>query len=145
MPWTECSTLTNPGNRDALDDVNQCPAGMSHRFESIPSGFAAEVMGRVDSDSLTVDMQHGAQDDISMVQCFQALNRQPVTLMARVPWAEPGIIGKALNGGAYGIICPMANTPEAAAALVTACRYVPLGERSNGPIRVGAYGAASTS
>ncbi len=109
---------------------------------SIPSGFAAEVMGRCGWDSLTVDMQHGVQDYMSMVHCFQALNRLPVTLMARVPWNEPGIIGKALDGGAYGIICPMVNTPEQAEALVTACRYPPLGERSNGPIRVGAYGAA---
>ena len=109
---------------------------------SIPSGFAAEVMGRAGWDSITVDMQHGVQDYMSMVQCFQALNRQPATLMARVPWNEPGIIGKALDGGAYGIICPMVNTPEAAAALVAACRYPPLGERSNGPIRAGAYGSA---
>jgi 4-hydroxy-2-oxoheptanedioate aldolase len=79
---------------------------------------------------------------MSMVQCFQALNRLPATLMARVPWNEPGIIGKALDAGAYGIICPMVNTPEAAAAQVAACRYPPLGERSNGPIRAAAYGAA---
>ncbi len=109
---------------------------------SIPSSFAAEVMGRAGWDSITVDMQHGVQDYMSMVQCFQALNRHPATPLARVPWNEPGIIGKTLDGGAYGIICPMVNTKEQAEALVTACRYPPAGERSNGPIRVGSYGAA---
>lgn len=109
---------------------------------AIPSSLSAEVMGRCGWDAITVDMQHGVQDYISMVHCFQALNRLPITLMARVPWNEPGIIGKALDAGAYGIICPMVNTPEQAETLVSACRYPPLGERSNGPIRVGAYGAA---
>ena len=47
-----------------------------------------------------------------MVQCFQAMNGHPVTPMVRVPWNEPGIIGKVLDGGAYGVICPMINTPR---------------------------------
>ena len=38
--------------------------------------------------------------------------------MVRVPWNEPGIIGKVLDAGAYGVICPMVNTPEEAEALV---------------------------
>ena len=63
-------------------------------------------------------MQHGVQDYQSMVQCFQAMNGHPVTPMVRVPWNEPGIIGKVLDGGAYGVICPMINTPEEAKNLV---------------------------
>ena len=64
--------------------------------------------------------------------------------MVRVPWNEPGIIGKVLDGGAWGVICPMVNTPAEAKALASACLYPPKGKRSNGPIRAGAaYGAAS--
>lgn len=110
---------------------------------AIPSGFSAEVMAQCGFDSVTVDMQHGVQDYQSMVQCFQAMERHPVTRMTRVPWNEPGIIGKALDGGAWGIICPMVNTREQAEALVSACRYPPLGTRSNGPIRHATYGVAS--
>jgi GntR family transcriptional regulator/MocR family aminotransferase len=29
--------------------------------------------------------------------------------LVRVPWNEPGIVGKVLDGGAYGVICPMAS------------------------------------
>ena len=47
---------------------------------------------------------------------FQAMRASGATLMARVPWNEPGIIMKALDAGAYGIICPMVNTAEDAAA-----------------------------
>ena len=79
---------------------------------AIPSGFSAEVIAQCGFDSVTVDMQHGVQDYLSMVQCFQAMNGHPVTPMVRVPWNEPGIIGKVLDGGAYGVICPMINTPE---------------------------------
>jgi 2-keto-3-deoxy-L-rhamnonate aldolase RhmA len=39
---------------------------------AIPSGFSAEVIAQCGFDSVTVDMQHGVQDYLSMVQCFQA-------------------------------------------------------------------------
>jgi 4-hydroxy-2-oxoheptanedioate aldolase len=63
--------------------------------------------------------------------------------MVRVPWNEPGIIGKALDGGAYGVICPMINTKQEAENFVSYCKYPPRGTRSNGPIRAGLYGSAS--
>jgi 4-hydroxy-2-oxoheptanedioate aldolase len=111
---------------------------------AIPSGFSAEVMAQCGWDSVTVDMQHGVQDYLSMVQCFQAMNAYPVTPLVRVPWNEPGIIGKVLDGGAWGVICPMVNTAQEAKALASACLYPPSGKRSNGPIRAAMYGEAST-
>ena len=62
--------------------------------------------------------------------------------MVRVPWNEPGIIGKVLDAGAYGVICPMVNTEAEARALVQYAKYPPKGTRSNGPIRAGLYGEA---
>jgi len=109
---------------------------------AIPSGFSAEVMAQCGWDSVTVDMQHGVQDYQTMVQCFQAMDRLPVTKLVRVPWNEPGIVGKVLDGGAYGVICPMVNTRQEAQALVSYCRYPPKGQRSNGPIRAAMYGVA---
>ena len=100
------------------------------------------VMPQCGWDCVTVDAQHGVQDYQTMVQCFQAMDRLPVTKLVRVPWNEPGIIGKVLDGGAYGVICPMVNSREAAQALVSYCRYPPKGQRSNGPIRAAMYGVA---
>ena len=51
-----------------------------------------------------------------MVQCFQAMDRLPATKLVRLPWNEPGIVGKVLDGGACGVICPMVNTREEAKA-----------------------------
>ena len=110
---------------------------------AIPDGFAAETMAQCGFDSLTVDLQHGVQDYMSMVHCFQAMGKYPQLPMVRVPWNEPGIIGKVLDGGAYGVICPMINTADEARAFVAACLYPPKGVRSNGPIRHAGYGAAS--
>lgn len=110
---------------------------------AIPAGFSAEVIAQCGYHSVTVDMQHGVQDYLSMVQCFQAMDKYPITPLVRVPWNEPGIIGKVLDGGAWGVICPMVNTPAEAKALVSAMLYPPKGKRSSGPIRAGAYGEAS--
>src|ERR1700709_1294503 len=106
--------------------------------------LSAEVMAQAGWDSVTVDLQHGVQDYLSMVACFQAMQVHPVLPMVRVPWNEPGIIGKVLDAGAYGVICPMINTKDGAAALVSYMRYPPAGKRSNGPIRAAIYGTAGT-
>jgi len=111
---------------------------------AIPSGFSAEVMAQAGWDSVTVDMQHGVQDYQSMVACFQGMQPHGVLPMVRVPWNEPGIIGKVLDAGAYGVICPMVNTKAEAEAFVSACRYPPAGKRSNGPIRAGIYGVSTS-
>src|SRR6202021_246068 len=100
---------------------------------AIPSGFSAEVIAQCGFDSVTVDMQHGVQDYLSMVTCFQAMQAHPVLPMVRVPWNEPGILGKVLDAGAYGVICPVVNTEAQARAFGAGCRYPPAGARSNGP------------
>jgi len=111
---------------------------------AIPNGFSAEVFAQGGWDSVTVDLQHGVQDYLSMVTCFQGMQPHGVLPMVRVPWNEPGIVGKVLDGGAYGVICPMVNTREEAEQFVQYCRYPPKGTRSNGPIRAAMYGEATS-
>ena len=103
---------------------------------SIGNPFTAEIMAAQGFDSVTIDMQHGALDYSNVLPMFQAMRASGAVLMARVPWNEPGIIMKALDAGAYGIICPMVNTGEEAARFVSTMRYPPLGQRSFGPTRV---------
>jgi 4-hydroxy-2-oxoheptanedioate aldolase len=102
---------------------------------SIGSPFVAEIMAAQGYDSLTVDLQHGAFDYSAALPMLQALRASGTVPLVRVPWLEPGIIMKALDAGAYGIICPMVNTAEDAARLVSYCRYAPVGQRSYGPTR----------
>lgn len=102
---------------------------------SIGSAFTAEIMAAQGYDSLTVDMQHGALGYADMLAMLQAMRASGVAPMVRVPWLHPDAIMKALDAGAYGIICPMINSRAEAERLVSAMRYPPLGARSFGPTR----------
>ncbi len=108
----------------------------------IPSGFAAELMAHMGWDSLVVDTQHGLIDYQMMVSMLQGISTTEVTPLVRVPWNEPGAVMKALDAGAYGIICPMINSRADCESFVGACRYAPKGYRSSGPTRAMLYGGA---
>lgn len=102
---------------------------------SIGNAFTAEIMAAQGFDSITVDMQHGALDYTDLLPMLQAMRASGTTLLARAAWLDPAAIMKALDAGADGIICPMINTADEAARLVSYMRYPPLGERSFGPTR----------
>jgi 4-hydroxy-2-oxoheptanedioate aldolase len=102
---------------------------------AIPDGFATEVMAAQGWDTLTVDMQHGVVDYQAAVRMLAAISTTRTIPIVRVPWLDPGIIMKALDAGALGVICPMINSAAEAEAFVSALRYPPQGRRSFGPIR----------
>ncbi len=99
------------------------------------SPTSAEIVATQDVDYLNIDMQHGLLDYSTAVEVMRTLEGTDATITCRVPWNEPGIIGKVLDAGAMGVIIPMVNTVEQAKAAVAACRYSPLGSRSHGPVR----------
>jgi 4-hydroxy-2-oxoheptanedioate aldolase len=109
---------------------------------AVANGFQAETYAAQGFDAVTLDMQHGAVDTNDLVPLLQAVNLAGPTAMVRVPWNEPGTIMRALDAGAYGIICPMINTKAEAEAFVAAGRYPPLGKRSNGPFRASQWAGA---
>ena len=53
----------------------------------------------------------------------------------RVAANDSGLIGRALDAGAHGVICPMIDTAEDAVELVASVKFPPLGNRSLGPFR----------
>ncbi len=106
---------------------------------TIPSGFSAEIMAHAGFDWVCVDTQHGVIDYQQMVGMLQAVSSTDVTPLVRVPWNEPGIIGKSLDAGARGVIIPMVNSVAEAQHAVRACRYAPAGARSYGPLRATYY------
>jgi 4-hydroxy-2-oxoheptanedioate aldolase len=110
---------------------------------SVPNGFTAELMARQGFDALCVDLQHGLSDYSDLWPMLQAVSQTDTVPVVRVPWNEPAIIMRALDAGAYGIIVPLVNTAQEAAAAVAACRYPPVGMRSSGPLRAALYGGAN--
>lgn len=109
---------------------------------AIPNSFSAEVMAHQGWDTLTIDLQHGVIDYQAMVTMLQAISTTPTVPIVRVPWLEPAGLMKALDAGAYGVICPMVNTREDAQKLVAYTNYAPKGGRSFGPVRALLYGGA---
>jgi 4-hydroxy-2-oxoheptanedioate aldolase len=104
---------------------------------SIPSFVVAEVTARQPVDYVCVDTQHGVIDYQTSVSMIQAIELSGGTPVVRVPWNEPGIIGKSLDAGAHGVIVPMVNTREQAESVVRSARYAPDGSRSWGPVIAG--------
>ena len=94
----------------------------------------AEVAGLAGFDYVVIDMQHGLSDYGDVVGMLQALARTPAVPLVRVPWNEPGIIGRVLDAGALGVIIPLVNSADEARSAVAACRYPPDGSRSFGPL-----------
>jgi 4-hydroxy-2-oxoheptanedioate aldolase len=109
---------------------------------AIPNGFSAETMAHQGWDTLTIDLQHGIVDYQAMVGMLQAISTTATVPVVRVPWLEPGILMKTLDAGAYAVICPMVNTADDAAKLVSWTNYAPRGTRSFGPMRGLLYGGA---
>lgn len=105
---------------------------------SIDSAYAAEIVGASGFDAVVIDCQHGMAGHAQMVGMLQALSHTPATPMVRVAANQLSEINRALDAGAWGVICPLINSAEDAAAFARACRY-PLdgvdGERSFGPAR----------
>jgi 4-hydroxy-2-oxoheptanedioate aldolase len=96
---------------------------------------AASVLAASGFDAVTVDLQHGEQTLERLGEVVGAIDRAGAVPFVRLGWNDPADLMRALDLGARGVICPMVDTPEDAAAFVGFCRYPPLGARSYGPVR----------
>ena len=99
------------------------------------NSFSAEIMAAQPYDSLTIDMQHGLIGYSDVVPMLQAMHASNVVPLVRVPWLDAEPVMKALDAGAYGVICPMINNRRQAERLVSYVRYPPDGTRSFGTTR----------
>jgi 4-hydroxy-2-oxoheptanedioate aldolase len=106
------------------------------------SAYLAEVLGHSGYDAVTVDLQHGMFGVDTAIACLQAVSATPAVPLVRCRSHDPESIGHLLDAGAYGVICPAIDDADAAARLVAACRYPPVGRRSFGPARGLLYGGA---
>lgn len=99
----------------------------------------AEEFGYAGFDYIYIDQQHGLTSPDVLVSMLRAIAGTTTTPLVRVACNDPALIGHALDAGAEGVIVPMVEDAEQAAAAVRACRYQPAGSRSWGPLRA-AYG-----
>lgn len=86
-------------------------------------------------DFILFDTQHAPVEIHQLIPTLQAMRGKKAAPIIRVSANRADLICFALDAGARGIIAPMINTKEEAEAMVRACRYSPLGERSNSGVR----------
>jgi 4-hydroxy-2-oxoheptanedioate aldolase len=99
---------------------------------SLGSITAARLMARAGFDWLTVDMEHSLVGIETATHMFASIAEAGCTAFARVPANRHDHIKRVLDNGAMGVVVPMVNSRDEAEAVVSACRYPPLGTRSVG-------------
>jgi 2-keto-3-deoxy-L-rhamnonate aldolase RhmA len=99
----------------------------------------AEILAEIRFDWLFVDGEHGPYDTSGLLNILRAAGSRTACVV-RVAAAEEARIKCVLDLGAAGVIVPMVNTVEQAAAVVQAARYSPLGSRGVGLARAHGYG-----
>src|SRR6202034_3101463 len=97
--------------------------------------YATELIARSRIDYIYFDQQHGTQALDVLRRQLEAMSGTGPTPLVRVSANDAALIGMVLDMGAEGVIVPMIETAEQAAAAVAACRYPPKGSRSWGALR----------
>jgi 4-hydroxy-2-oxoheptanedioate aldolase len=97
--------------------------------------FLIELIGEAGWDCVTIDQQHGLGGNEALLACLTAARACGLPAIVRVANNDPGIVGRALDAGAQGIMCPLINNVGEAEAFVRAVKYPPRGLRSWGPYR----------
>lgn len=82
---------------------------------------------------IAIDQQHGRADDLAMLDLLAA-TAGLCQRFVRVRSLDAGLIGRALDGGADGVIVPQVSSAAEARAVVAASHYPPRGDRSWGPM-----------
>ncbi len=103
---------------------------------------ATERVATTGYDLLVIDAQHGLLDDRAVLAGLMAVDAAAsvpgapgAVGVVRVAANDPTLIGRALDGGAAGVIVPLVSSAGEAAEAVRAARYPPEGIRSFGPLR----------
>ena len=101
---------------------------------STGSTAVMEIAAEVGPDTIVIDAQHGLFDRVSLEHAVGLVSRK-VPVLVRVANGSAIAISQALDTGAEGVIVPLIETDEQAAAAVAAARFPPHGSRSGGGVR----------
>ncbi len=102
---------------------------------TLNSPFVVELAGEAGWDCVSIDQQHGLGDNEALLGCLTAAKAAGLPALVRVANNDPGLVGRALDAGAQGVVCPLINGVDDTEAFVRAVKYPPRGARSYGPYR----------
>ncbi|QPC86369.1 aldolase [Mesorhizobium sp. NBSH29] len=101
---------------------------------SLGHASIAEMAAHSGADALVIDLQHGLWER-GTFEMAVGVSMGKVPVLARVAENSSFAIGSALDAGTDGVLVPMVETAEQAAAAVSAARFPPHGNRSGGGVR----------
>lgn len=100
----------------------------------------SECAGDCGLDFVWIDMEHAPHTMESVQGHVIACRGTGCAPFVRVKANDPGVLKPVLDLAPAGVIIPMVNSAEEAAAAVAACRYPPQGIRGCGVRRAARYG-----
>jgi 4-hydroxy-2-oxoheptanedioate aldolase len=95
----------------------------------VPADELVEMAALSGFDFVFLDSEHGPADIVEMRRHIVLAQLHGVPSLVRVGSGEPGLVLRALDAGAAGVIAPHIDTPAAAQALVESAHYPPVGHR----------------
>lgn len=96
---------------------------------NLGSSLTAEIVGLAGFDWVLIDLEHGAGEEKDVLFQLQALEHTSTAALVRVESSESQRIGRVLDMGAEGIMCPRINTVAEAIKVVKGLHYPPAGNR----------------
>ncbi|MBO9474298.1 HpcH/HpaI aldolase/citrate lyase family protein [Shimia sp. R10_1] len=108
---------------------------------SMATAQSTEIVSHSGFDWALIDMEHSPNDLSSVKDQLRVLESAATTALVRPDWNDPVKVKRLLDMGAPGLLFPMVNSAEEAAAAVAATRFAPRGIRGVGSTtRATAYG-----
>jgi 4-hydroxy-2-oxoheptanedioate aldolase len=132
--------LRSPADQEPIAEDRLRRAALDGRtlfcaWLTVNSPLLVELIEQAGWDFILIDQQHGLGGHDAMVACLTAAKAAGMPALVRVANNDPGLIGRALDAGAQGVVCPLINSAEDAERFVRAVKYPPQGTRSWGPYR----------
>src|SRR5262245_48877129 len=125
----------DPSDRDRFRQATREGRTLLCAWLSINSPLLIDPIADAGWDCILIDQQHGLGGHDAMVGCLTAAKAAGLPALVRVADNDPGLIGRALDGGAQGVVGPLINSAEDVERFVRAVKYPPHGTRSWGPYR----------
>jgi 4-hydroxy-2-oxoheptanedioate aldolase len=97
--------------------------------------LCAQIMANSGFEWVLVDMEHGPVPITALQNAVTAIRTTTSEPFVRAAWNASAAIQTALDCGVSGIMIPMIGTRADAESAVRDARYLPVGERSRGPMR----------
>ncbi|WP_238011641.1 aldolase/citrate lyase family protein [Dactylosporangium sp. AC04546] len=80
--------------------------------------------------AVMIDLEHSSMSVQTACELSAAAGDLGMSAFVRVPERDYGTIGRVLDGGAHGVVAPRIETGAQALEIARACRFPPVGQRS---------------